>query len=58
MEPTFEQLKSFYRVAVNASNLLQSINLVRLDGRTKRVYILIGDENQVEIYQNGEIFYI
>ncbi len=55
LEPTIEQLRAFYRRCVRASNLLQSINVVRLDERTKHIYMLIGDTIQIEIYPNGEV---
>ncbi|WP_099071834.1 DUF6888 family protein [Nostoc linckia] len=41
MEPTPEQLKSFYRMSVRMSNLLRPINLVRMDERTKRIVTLV-----------------
>ncbi|WP_404800375.1 DUF6888 family protein [Amazonocrinis nigriterrae] len=53
MEPTTEQLRAFYSTCVRASNMLQPINVVRLDERTKRIYVLIGDTIQIEIYPNG-----
>jgi hypothetical protein len=56
MQPTMEQCRELYRVCVNASNLLQSINLVRLDKRTFRIVVLIGDTIEVEIFPNGEVF--
>ncbi len=55
MEPTPQQLKSFYQVAVRVSNLLQPINLVRYDERVKRVVILVGETLQIEILPNGEV---
>ncbi|WP_442936793.1 DUF6888 family protein [Nostoc sp.] len=55
LEPTSEQLGAYYRMSVRASNLLQSINVVRLDERTKRIYMLVGDTIQIEIYPNGEV---
>jgi len=55
MEPTPEQLKAFYRRCVRASNLLQPINVVRLDERTKRIFVLIGETIEVEIFPNGEV---
>ena len=42
MEPTPELLKAFYRRCVRASNLMQPVNVVRLDERTKRIFVLIG----------------
>ncbi len=55
MEPTAQQLKSLYRVAVRTSNLLQSINLVRYDERVQRIVILVGETLQIEILPNGEV---
>ncbi|WP_445214850.1 DUF6888 family protein [Brasilonema sp. UFV-L1] len=55
MNPTPEQLKAFYATCVRASNMFQSINVVRMDERTKRIYILIEDTIQIEIYPNGEV---
>ncbi|MBW4433067.1 MAG: hypothetical protein KME28_15385 [Pelatocladus maniniholoensis HA4357-MV3] len=56
MEPTSAQLKAFYRRCVAASNLMQPINVVRLDERNKRLFVLIGDTIEVEIFPNGEVF--
>lgn len=53
MQPTIEQLKSFYTLCVSTSNLLQTIELTRFDTRTNRIVILIGDSIQVEILPNG-----
>ncbi|MDZ8257489.1 DUF6888 family protein [Nostoc sp. ChiQUE01b] len=46
MEPTLEQLRSFYRMSVRMSNLLRPINLVRIDERTKRIVMLVGEDNR------------
>jgi hypothetical protein len=54
MEPTIEQIKSFYDLCVRASNLLQTIELTRYDTRSKRIVVLIGETIQVEILSNGE----
>ena len=54
MEPTAEQLSSFYRLCVRMSNLLQTIELTRYDTRTQRIVVLIGETIQVEILTNGE----
>jgi hypothetical protein len=35
-----------------------SVNLVRLDERTKNIFLLAGDENEIEIFPNGEWSYI
>ncbi|WP_431356853.1 DUF6888 family protein [Komarekiella delphini-convector] len=55
MEPTVKQLKAYWRMSVRASNLLQSINLVRLDERNDRIVMLVADTIQIEILSNGEI---
>ncbi|WP_375491115.1 DUF6888 family protein [uncultured Nostoc sp.] len=53
MEPTAEQLRELYRVCVMASNLLQPINLVHFDERIKRIFVLVGETIEIEIYPNG-----
>lgn len=53
--PTAEQLTSFYTRCVRISNLLKSIEMVRYDTRTKRIVILVGEETQLEILENGEV---
>ncbi|WP_375494731.1 DUF6888 family protein [uncultured Nostoc sp.] len=53
MEPTAEQLRELYRVCVMASNLLQPINVVRFDERVKRIFVLVGETIEIEIYPNG-----
>ncbi|WP_198287567.1 hypothetical protein [Rivularia sp. PCC 7116] len=55
MQPTFEQLKAFYRISVGASNMLVPINLVRLDERTKRLVLLIGETIEIQIRKNGAV---
>jgi hypothetical protein len=55
MEPTVEQLKAYWRISVRASNLLQAINLVRLDERNSRIVVLVADTIQIEILPNGEV---
>ncbi|WP_425525987.1 DUF6888 family protein [Halotia branconii] len=55
MEPTPKQLKALYQRCVRASNLLQPIKIVRLDNRTNRIVMLIGETIQIEILPNGEV---
>jgi hypothetical protein len=55
MEPTVPQLRTFYRMSVGVSNLLQPINLVRMDERTGRLVMLVGDTIQLEILPSGEV---
>jgi hypothetical protein len=52
--PTTEQLKTFFRICVQASNLLRNIEMTRYDTPTQRIFILIGNEIEVEILSNGE----
>ena len=54
LEPTIEQLKTFYILCVEISNLLQTVELTRYDVRTKRIVVLIGETIEVEILTNGE----
>ena len=54
MEPTIEQLRTFYILWVEVSNLLQTVELTRYDIRTKRIVVLIGETIEVEILTNGE----
>ena len=54
-EPTIAQLKVYWRMSVRASNLLQSIDLVRLDERNDRIVMLVEDTIQIETLQNGEV---
>uniref|UniRef100_UPI0035A13E87 DUF6888 family protein n=1 Tax=Hassallia byssoidea TaxID=482630 RepID=UPI0035A13E87 len=55
MNPTAEQLRAFYSRCVRASNLLQSIELVRYDSRSQRIVMLIGKTIQIEVLPNGEV---
>ncbi len=52
--PTVEQLKTFFRISVRASNLLTTIELTRYDTRSQRIVVLIGETIEVEILSNGE----
>lgn len=52
--PTTEQLKTFFRICVRASNLLRTIELTRYDTRSQRIVVLIGETIEVEILSNGE----
>ncbi|MEH1934635.1 MAG: hypothetical protein V7L14_13130 [Nostoc sp.] len=56
LEPTPKQLQALYRRCVAVSNLMQPINVVRMDERSKRIFVLIGDTIEVEIFPNGEVF--
>ncbi len=54
MEPTSEQVFSFYVMCIQVSNLLKTIELTRFDTRTKRIVVLVGETIQVEILDTGE----
>lgn len=54
MEPTVPQLRTLYRMLVGMSNMLKPINLVRMDERTKRLVMLVGETIEIEILPNGE----
>lgn len=49
MEPTTAQLKTLYRVCLQASNLLQDINMTRLDERTRCIYMIVKETIEIEI---------
>jgi len=55
MNPTLEQLQAYWRISISASNLLQPINLVRLDQRNNHIVVLVANTLQVEILPNGEV---
>lgn len=52
--PTTEQLQTFFRICVRASNLLRNIELTRYDTRTQRIFVLVGNDIEIEILSNGE----
>ena len=54
LEPTIEQLRTFYILCVEVSNLLQTVELTRYDVRTNRIVVLIGETIEVENLTNGE----
>lgn len=54
MEPTVPQLRTLYRMLVGMSNMMMPINLVRMDERTKRLVMLVGETIEIEILVNGE----
>ena len=48
MEPTIAQLKTLYRVCLQASNLLQDINMIRLDERTRCIYMIVKETIEID----------
>ena len=57
MEPTIAQLKTLYRVCLQASNLLQDINMTRLDERTRCIYMIVKETIEIEIDIDGSLTY-
>ncbi|UFP93922.1 DUF6888 family protein [Gloeobacter morelensis] len=53
MQPTLQQLIKTYILACSLTRFYRSIELVRLDGRTRFVVILAGAEIEIEIYPDG-----
>ena len=52
--PTAEQLKTCFVLSASITSMYQTINLIRIDVRTKRVYFLAGEEIELLILENGE----
>ncbi len=38
--------------------MFQPVNIVRIDERTGNVFMLVGEENVIEVYPNGEWRYV
>ena len=58
MEPTSTQAKNAIRVCAQLTRVYKQIDLVRLDERTKNIYILANNSIEAEITQTGEIFWL
>ncbi|PMB45412.1 hypothetical protein CEN39_27195 [Fischerella thermalis CCMEE 5201] len=58
MKPTVEQAIELFKVCQDLTQMYLPIYLVRLDERTTRIYILAGQETEVEIFQNGRVRYL
>ena len=57
-EPTGKQLKSLYRLCHILTNVMfQPIHIVRIDERTLNIFILAGNDEEIEfeIQTNGNI---
>lgn len=52
--PTTSQIWQTFVICCNATKLYLSVNLVRMDERTGNVFILVGEEIEIEIKPNGE----
>ncbi|MFK0732144.1 MAG: DUF6888 family protein [Gloeotrichia echinulata GP01] len=57
-EPTVEQAKELFRVCYQLTTMYCSIHIVRIDETTDRIYILAGEETQLEIFPNGRVRYL
>lgn len=56
MEPTQAQLESLYRQCYRLTNEhMQPIYIVRIDERTRNIYILAGEDIQLQIKPDGEL---
>ncbi|WP_442937180.1 DUF6888 family protein [Nostoc sp.] len=55
MEPTPKQAISAIRVCAQLTRVYKRIDLVRLDERTRNVYILANNSIEAEVTPTGEI---
>ena len=58
MEPTPKQAISAIRVCAQLTRVYKRIDLVRLDERTRNVYILANNSIEAEITPTGEILWL
>jgi hypothetical protein len=58
MEPTPKQAISAIRVCAQLTRVYKQIDLVRLDERTRNVYILANNSIEAEITPTGEILWL
>jgi hypothetical protein len=56
--PTTAQIWQTFVICCNATKLYQSVNLIRVDERTGNVFILIGEEIEIEVKPNGEAKFV
>ncbi|WP_425445563.1 DUF6888 family protein [Tychonema bourrellyi] len=52
--PTTAQIWQTFVICCLATKLYRSVNLVRIDERTRNVFILVGEEIEIEIKPDGE----
>jgi len=55
---TLEQMKTVYRLCTNLTKFYTPIALVALDERTGRIFLLAGDNIEIEILPNGVPIYL
>ncbi|MEH2042927.1 DUF6888 family protein [Nostoc sp.] len=58
MEPTPKQAISAIRVCAQLTRVYKRIDLVRLDERTRNVYILANNSIEAEVTPIGEILWL
>ncbi|BAY98847.1 hypothetical protein NIES37_28250 [Tolypothrix tenuis PCC 7101] len=58
MEPTPKQAISAIRVCAQVTRVYKRIDLVRLDERTRNVYILADNSIEAEVTPTGEILWL
>ncbi|MCC5657089.1 MULTISPECIES: DUF6888 family protein [unclassified Nostoc] len=58
MEPTPKQAISAIRVCAQLTRVYKGIDLVRLDERTRNVYILANNSIEAEVTPTGEILWL
>ncbi len=55
--PTVEQLTEMFRICASLTDMLVSIQMIRVDERTGDLIILAGAEIQAAISKQGEVDY-
>ncbi|MEH2142900.1 DUF6888 family protein [Nostoc sp.] len=58
MEPTPKQAISAIRVCAQLTRVYKPIDLVRLDERTRNIYILANNSIEAEVTPTGEILWL
>ncbi|AUB35843.1 hypothetical protein COO91_01736 [Nostoc flagelliforme CCNUN1] len=58
MEPTPKQAISAIRVCAQLTRVYKGIDLVRLDERTRNIYILANNSIEAEVTSTGEILWL
>jgi hypothetical protein len=56
--PTLDQITTVYRLCVNFTRFYLPIYLVTQDQRTGRIYMLVGENIEIEILANGLPIYL
>jgi hypothetical protein len=56
--PTTAQIWQTFVLCCWATKLYRSVHLVRIDERTRNVFILVGEEIEIEIKPDGEAIFV